>query len=144
MELTKDKIKNIISMFNSNLADDKVLAFEIMNNVEQKNNLIAMLLIYKESHQVSVYDWKKNCNDFYVNIIEPLKSTGIITFKDISTIINANTTVDEIVLFKEAVEEFIAGTVKKAGIDFIESLHIDFNDTVYKNKIAYVKNGISS
>ena len=144
MELTKDKIKNIISMFNSNLADDKILAFEIMNNIEQKNNLIAMLLIYKESHQVSVYDWRENCNDFFVNVIEPLKSSGIITFKDISTIINANTTVDEIVLFKEAVEEFLAGTVKKAGIDFIESLHIDFNDTVYKNKLAYDKNRISS
>jgi len=144
MELTKDKIKNILSMFNSNLADDKLLAFEIINNVDQKNNLIAILLIYKDSHGVSIYDWRKNCNEFFTNIIEPLNSKGIITFKDISSIINVNTTIDEIVLFKEAVEEFIARTVKKAGIDFIESLHIDFNDAVYKNKLAYDKDRVAS
>lgn len=144
MKLTKERIKNIVSMFNSNLAEDKVLGFEILNKVEQKSNLVAILLIYKDSHQVSVYDWKKNCPDIYNNIVEPLDSKGIITYKHISTIINANTTVDEIVLFKEAVEGFLAGTVKKAGIDFIESLHIDFNDTVYKNKLAYDKNRISS
>ena len=142
MEITKEKINNIIDMFESQDSENKILGFEMVNALYNIKNVVGLLLIYKKVTTVSTYDWGQNCPSFYNNVIVGLNSRGVIRYSDIAGIINKNTSVESLELFKEDVEEFLLKGAKKAKIDFIDSLSIDMSE--YIKKLIDDKSRISS
>lgn len=143
MEFTKDKINNLVNMLNSGPEDQK-LGLEIINNSDIKNNIVPLLLIYRKVVQVSTYDWREQCPKFYEDVIENLNTSGILTYTDISKIINKKTPIEHLELFREDIEDFLHSTAKKVGLNFIDKLYVDINIQQYLKDIIYDKDRVSS
>jgi len=143
MEFTKDKINNLVNMLNSGPEDQK-LGLEIINNSDIRNNIIPLLLIYRKVVQVSTYDWRERCPKFYEDIIQKLNTSGILTYADISKIINKKTPIEHLELFREDIEDFLHSSAKKAGFNFIDKLYVDINIQQYLKDIKYDKDRVSS
>lgn len=121
--IDKDKYKSLLSMLNSSEEDANV-AFECINTLDIKSNVVPILLLRKHSN-TKMESWNKLCKKHikYHKSLDIDDYTKNVTYNDIYGVFKeVKPTKEHIDMFIEDLSEFFKRNTMK--FDFVKSLDI--------------------
>lgn len=140
MILTKDEVKNLIGMLKSPDRDNKVIAYEVISNLDFEKNIGEIMLMYRLG-DYSLENWEqysKMAHEFIMDKIENYigdsSTTMVSTGEILSLMIMNNASKDSIDLFLKFFTEEMTKTLKSMNypmdkIDFDIKLKQDGQTT---------------
>lgn len=118
MILTKDEVKNLIGMLKSPDKDNKVIAYEVISNLDFEKNIGEIMLMYRLG-DYSLENWEqysKMAHDFIMDKIENYNgdssTTMISTGEMLSLMLINNASKDSIDLFLKFFTEEMTKTLR--------------------------------
>jgi hypothetical protein len=97
---SKEETRNLINMLLSEDADNHIIAFEALKNVDFKKYIGELLVMYKFSKH-SLQGWRDNCEEVYDKLFDIVLDSPMTSGKVLGLMINHNSSKDSIELFLE-------------------------------------------
>jgi hypothetical protein len=124
-KMNKEKLNNIISMLNSDDNENAIVALNVLENINHKENLVQLLLAYKYSKNGQV-KWSTNAPKAF-NFVTKFthNENPNITFNDIfQAILQKKLPSYQMDMFLENFSEHLTNQCRLLGYDFIEQINV--------------------